>query len=307
MNRTKVMNAIFAAALGIGMLCSRAAADGPTDSIDLWKVKDNFKTMIGISEKGGAGSREQLFLLIDQTLHLLRGPLPGGAYTFAKVDRSDKKESLELLSQKIDAVVDSGQFQKISAEVATAHQLELYTPTQRGFFKNNGDVFVKSYTVELIIDGVKKTVQREVNDWVRRGKGIPIPLPGLAQWAKIEVNAAVAKTDVNHAYLKILARVPDITDDPRNPYSFSIKELISASQYNAFDSKRKTVQEKLKSASAGLDYVPSVSGAPAETPLDKADLTQRLEYISFLLDSKKDTDKVEAKKAVEELLKLLKK
>ena len=106
------------------------------------------------------------------------------------------------------------------------------------------------------------------------------------------------------------ARLPEITDDPRNPYSFSIKQLNLARQYNELSSKRKTVLEQLKEGYKGLDYVPVAGGTTAPVqPIPVSDIdsvVQKVEYALYLLNGK-DSDKAEAKKVLGDLLKELKK
>ena len=282
----------------------RAAAQTPAEQIDLWSVRQNLNTAVEVAEKGGDGYQRNIDLLIDQTLHLLRSPKSGGeGYFFAIADK-ENAESLLLQSTKVDAVLEAGQVQLVTAEVATPFELEITSPAQRSAFKNNGDTYIKAYRVELVIDGARKTVERKVEDWVRSGTTMTIPLPGIAQWASIEVDAAVNLSDVNHAIIKLLARVPQIQDDPRNPYSFSIDELKTAREYNRLEAKRGVVVEKLKSALKSLDAVPG-AGAQSPPAMNSGQLVENLEYVLFLMNGT-DEEKAQAKDKLTDIINKIK-
>ena len=271
--------------------------------VDIWTVRENLNTVIQIAEKGDEGFQEQVFLLIDQILHMLRSPKPGGAgYYYAGINTEDPIV-VDIADTKVDAVLEDGMIQKVSGQAATPFAFEIYSPPQRAAFKNNGDTFVKAYRVELILDGAKKTVESKFEDWVHRKDSHRIPLPGIAQWAKLEIDASVKRADVNHAIIKLQALLPRIDDDPRNPYSFSINELKSAREYNELVSKRKTVVHKLKSALEGLDHVPG-SAVTAKPDFDKETLIQQLDYVLFLVDGN-DDERAEAKSRLTELLESL--
>ena len=282
-----------------------AASQTPAEKIDLWSVRQNLNTAIAVAEKGGGTYQHDVSLILNQTLHLLRSPKPAGeGYFFASVDR-DKAETLLLQSIKVAAVIGEADFQIISAEIATPFELEIYSPEQRAAFKNNGDTFIKAYRVEILQDGAKKTVESKFEDWVRRGTGHIIPLPGIVQWARIEIQAAVNQADVNHAIIKLRARVPQITDDPRNPYSFSIGELKTALEYNRLEAKRGVVVEKLKSALAGLDAVPGAAVKPQPASANQGQLAEDLDYVLFLMNGT-DEEKAQAKTRLTEIIATLK-
>jgi hypothetical protein len=311
MKRTFIIFAVTLAAVALIAGAAPAQIDGSTEAaakaIDLWNVRGNMKTIVEIAEKGG-DFQKNVDLLIDQTLHLLRSPKPGGeGYYFADIKKDPSAEPIQLASTKVDAVADAAQFQRISGEIATPYELEISSPLQRAAFKNNGDTYIKSYRVELIIDGAKKTVERKFEDWIRKGTTHTIPLPGIAQWARIEIDAAVNKTDVNHTIIKLTARVPTITDDKRNPYSFPVEQLKAAREYNKLVSKRGKVVELVKSALQGLDYVPGSSSAPPRPQLDAEQLAERLDHILFMLDTGTAEEQLEAKRMLNELVQELKK
>lgn len=287
--------------------CAAAPAQTPAETvqaIDLWSVREQLNNAILIAQKGDEGYQFNVEMLIDQTLHLLRSPRPGGdGYYLASVDKN-KSTVMELATTKVDAVMDSGQFQQISGQIALAYELEIHAPPQRAAFKNNGDTFVKAYRVEYIIDGAKKTVESKFEDWVHRKDRITVPLPGLCQWVRIEIDAAVKPQDVNHTVIQLNARVPEINDDERNPYTYSISQIKVAREYNGFQGKRDKVISLLQAALLGLDYVPAAAGAVKPAPAEGAGntaLIEQLDYILFLLDGTPE-EQAGARKKLDELL-----
>jgi hypothetical protein len=301
----KIVKTIGALLAMLVLACSARAADqAPASSVDLWTVRQNLNNAITLSEQSGQDSQHNVDLLIDQTLHLLRSPLAGGqGYRFATMNR-DKADTFLLASSKVDAVLEDGQFLKLAGEVATPIELEIFSPLQRAAFKNNGDTYIKSYRVELVIDGAKQTVERKFEDWLRRGTSHIVPLPGVAQWARIEIQVAANRADKSHAIIKLRARVPEITDDPMNPYTFSIDELKTAREYNRLEAKRGVVREKLKSALTGLDVVPG-SATQAPSAIDVDQLVDELDQVLFLMGGS-DAEKSEASAKLSQIINVLK-
>lgn len=291
----------------MAVMAVAAVAQTPAEmvqAVDLWSVREQLNTAIQVAQKGDAGYQQNLYLLIDQTLHLLRSPRPGGdGYYLAFIDKN-KGTTVELATTKVDAVLDAAATQKISGEIAMAYELEITSPPQRAAFKNNGDTFVKAYRVEYIMDGAKKTVESKYEDWVHRKDTVTVPLPGLCQWVRFEIEASVRPQDVNHTIIQLNARVPEINDDERNPYTYSIKQLKVAREYNAFQGKRDKIISLLQAALLGLDYVPASAGAVKPAPAPGADntaLIEQLDYILFLLDGTPD-EQTQARKKLDELL-----
>lgn len=304
MKRAKAVSALLALLVAVCAAAPAAAQTTPAAAVDLWTVRQNLDNAIILTEKGGEGYRENVDLLIDQTLHLLRSPIQGGqGYHFATVDR-DKGETLLLASTKVDAALEDGAVIKLSGQAATPYELEIFSPLQRAAFKNNGDTYIKSYRVELVMDGEKNTVERKYEAWLRRGTSHTIPLPGVAQWARIEIEAAANRADLHHAIIKLRARVPQIIDNPVNPFSFSISELKTAREYNRLEAKRGVVREKLKSALAGLDMVPGAA-TPPPPPADLSQLVTELEQVHFLLGGT-DAEKTQAGAKLLEIIERLK-
>ncbi|HOO57049.1 MAG TPA: hypothetical protein PLN69_09520 [bacterium] len=271
--------------------------------IDVNAAVENVETMLKLGEERGENYRQEINRLIDLTLHILRGPyLDGSDYKYAEAVMDDDQEPEILLSEKVDAVWEVGQQQAFDAEARTVYGLQISSPKYRsGLFKNNGDTYIESYRVEFSINGKKRTITREHKDWVRRNAQLEIPLPGIAEWAKIEILAGVAPSDVNHTIVEITGRHPVIKDDPKNPFSYSVEQMKSL-QKNIAYARQEVLMEKLTETLKGIEAVPTATSANLSA--DKR-IVQKLEYILYLLEGN-EVEREEAKKELKDLTEALK-
>lgn len=305
----RIIARIAAGLIGIALLSLAVGVAAPAQEItgrpiDLKTASDNVQKMIGLAQGAGENYKQEINALIDYTLHILRGPAPDGSgYMYALVTMDEKVEPETLLSEKVNAVWDAGQQQTLSAEARTVYSLEAYSPRYRtgGVFKNNGDTYLNSYRIEYSINGKKHTIVSEYKDWVRRNTSVPILLPGIAEWASIEIVTGVVPADVNHTLIELRAYHPVIKDNPMNPFSYTI-ERLKALQKNVMYYKADRILEMLDDALKGIEAVPIAMAAPLAA---EQGVIQKLDYILYLFEGSQQ-DQEQAKKELKQLVETLK-
>jgi len=267
--------------------------------VDVRSATQNIEAMIQLAENQTEDYKQEINAMIDLTLHILRGPyLDGSGYDYAELDMDDDNEPETMLSEKVDAVWEAGQQQTFTARARTIYALQINSPKYRtGLFKNNGDTYLDSYRVEFSINGKKRTITREHKNWVRRNSTLEIPLPGISEWAQIDIVAGVAPADVNHTIIELRARHPLIKDDPKNPFSYSVDQLRTL-QKNVAYAKSEVILEKLNEALQGIEAVPV---ATASNLSADQRIVQKLEYILYLLEGN-ELEQEEARKELRDLI-----
>jgi hypothetical protein len=274
-------------------------------AIDINAAAKYVQQMTDLATKSSDNYKVEISALIDYTLHILRGPKPGGTgYFYASATMDQKDEPETLLSEKVNAVWDAGQQQTFSAEARTVYMIEIYSPKYRtgGVFKNNGDTYIDSYRIEYSIGGKKHTIVSDYKDWVRRNNSVPVVLPGIAEWASIEIVVGVVSADVNHTIVEIRAHHPAIADDPKNPFTYSIEQL-NYIQQNVMSMKAEKILERLDDTMKGIQAVPlatAPAATPTDTPADKS-VVQKLDYVLYLLNGSPD-EQAEGKKELKQLV-----
>jgi len=253
--------------------------------------------MIDLANKRSENFRIEINAMADYAIHTLRSPYTDGSgYRFAEVKFPKDDIPETIADAKIIEIFDSGKKQNMTGEARVTNALHINLPKYRsgGLFKNNGDAYIYSYTVDYTIDGKKYTIAKEYKNWQPRATAIDIPLPGIAEWAKISTDIAVKPSDYDKTYVELTATHPEIKDDPANPFSYSIDVLQSVIKNVAY-AKPDELVKILKEADRGIDAVPAAIGAnlPPENQI-----AQKIDAVLQLLDSN-DTDK--AKDALKSL------
>jgi hypothetical protein len=301
----RLKEAFFAAIAVALMLPAVAAATTAALPIDSAAAAANVEKMIATATERPEDFRQQIDAMIDFTLHILRGPVPDGSgyqYAEAIIDKTVEPET--LLSERVNAVWKANQQQTFAAEARTAYMLQIHAPKYRsGLFRNNGDTYVEKYKVEFSIQGKTRTINWEHKNWISRDSTVEIPLPGIAEWAKIEIVAGVEASDVGNAIIELRALRPIVKDDPKNPFSYSIDQLKSL-QKNIAYAKSEAVLAQLNEALAGIKTAP-VAAASSQAPSDQA-VVQKLEFISYLMDGSEE-EREKAKAELKSLIESMKK
>lgn len=279
--------------------------------IDVDAAKKNITATIDAAREAvdSDAERTELSAMIRYSQHLLRGPSGDGvSYRYAMVDMSDKIKPVMMKSESLSAIWEKGDKQVVSVETSIVNGFQIYMPLQRGLFKNNGNMYLGSYKVEYIINGQKKTDSREYNQWVTREGVINIPLPGIAEWARLEMTVGVAPSDVDHVIVHIYGKFPRITDDPVNPFSYAIGKLgESLSRLEESRLPREIIKYH-EEALVAISRVPSEllipkEGAAPDTSL-KDEVVPKLRNILRLMEgTRSDQDQAaeELKILIEEL------
>jgi len=294
-----VLIALFAALL---LFASSAKAEQKNfKPIDMALAKKYIANMLILTDKKSENFRLEINAMLDYAIHALRGPYTDGSgYKFAEVDLAKNTGSDVIASGKITEIFDLGKKQSFVGEARTTHALQISLPKYRsgGLFKNNGDAYIHSYNVEYTIDGKKYTIAKEFKNWLTRKNTIDIPLPGIAEWAKVEVLASVTPADLEKTDLEVRAIHPFIKDDPANPFSYSIDRLIDIQKDVAY-MKTDAINNRLNEAVRGIDSVPAALGA--DLPPDKQ-IEQKLKSILDKLDgNSQDAAKQELKNLIDTL------
>lgn len=242
---------------------------------------------------------------IYEALHLLRGPVPGGqGYQFAKVIQDDSAEPQVLTRDKVGALHDSGALQKVEGKTSSVFKLEIHSPRHRGFFKNNGDIYVESYTLAYVLGGRSENVKKDIKTWVKNGEVYPIPLPGLVESAAVEIKVGAKPNDANRALVELRAHTPRVEDMRESPFYFPIRELLKAKDLAMQDAKTSLIRERLLSAIDSLGYLPTMAEETAGKKCNGDEVVRTLENMLFLLDGGKD-DIAAAKEKMNELIRQL--
>lgn len=263
--------------------------------IDVDAAKKNITATIDAAREAfdANADRKELAAMVRYSQHILRGPSGDGvSYRYAMVDMSDKIKPVMMESETLNAVWEKGEKQVVSVETSIVNGFQIYMPLQRGLFKNNGNMYLGSYKVEYIINGQKKTDEREYNQWLTRESVINIPLPGIAEWAKLEMTVGVAPSDIDHVIVHVLGKFPRITDDPVNPFSYAIGKLGESLSRLDEDRLPKEIIRYHEEALTAISRVPSEllipkEGAAPDTSL-KDEVVPKLRNILRLMEGTRD-------------------
>ena len=224
------------------------------------------------------------------SLHLLRDPNPDGkSYQYATV--TDKAGTELVLSEALNANRDNLEKQTLVIESSTVTGFQIRSPLQRGFFKNNGDIYLESYKLTYKVNGKTNEVSKVYDNWVVRDTSIPVDVPGLAEWAKLEVVVGVKTADVDRTFIHLYADFPDIQDDPMNPFSYPIGQLKEALSRVENGRRLKEIIPFHKAALEGIAKVPPAIAAAAPAgpvceapPASGGDPAGKLKYILYLIE-----------------------
>ncbi|HOX28713.1 MAG TPA: hypothetical protein PLQ76_06125 [bacterium] len=293
---------IFIAALFLaGTITASASAQ---QTIDSKAALDNIQKMASLTKDRGENYRKEISNLIDFSLQVLRGPNPSGSgYLFATVSADKNSPAETLLSEKVDAVWESGKQQVYKAETTNVFSFTINSPRYRpgGLFKNNGDTYIDSYKVEYSVNGKEQTISREYKNWVKKNTSFSIPLPSPAEWARIEFTAGVSSSDVNRTVIEIIAQHPVIKDNPKNPYSYPIEQLKVLQNMISY-AKPDAIVDKLNDIQDGIRTVPAAVGSGFSAD-DQT--VQKLEYILYLLQGN-SADSAKGKSELKSFIETLK-
>ena len=279
---------------------AHAQKEAVTKPIDMALAKKYIANMLDLADKKPANYRLDVNAMLDYTIHALRGPYTDGSgYKFAGADIKNNSSMEKIGGGKIVEIFDLGKKQTFTGEARITNALQISLPKYRSaLFKNNGDAYIHSYTVEYTIDGKKFTIAKEFKNWLGRNNTLDIPLPGIAEWAKIEVLASVAPADLEKTNIELHAAHPEIKDDPANPFSYPLDQLFQI-KHDFENMKSEDIAKRLNEAARGIDAVPAALGA--DLPPDKQ-MAQKLNAVIDLLDSNSvDQAKQDLKGIVEAL------
>jgi len=242
---------------------AEAAKEKPVQKpIDMVLAKRYIKSMIDLCAKRTENYRLDVNAMADYAIQTLRGPnSDGSGYRFAQV-KSVKNDLPEIITEtKITSILELEKKQTVRGESRITNALQIHLPKYRsgGLFKNNGDAYIHSYTVEYSIEGKKYTITKEYKNWLPRNNSIDIPLPGIAEWAKIETDISVKTSDLEKTTVQLGASHPAIDDDPANPFSYSLDQLRSIKK-NITYANPEDLTKMLKEAARGIDAVPASIG-----------------------------------------------
>lgn len=281
---------IFVVTLAFAAMFSvRAAA-----TIDVDAAKKNIKATIDAAREADDSNpaRKEIASMIRYSLHILREPASDGlSYRYAAVDMSDKIKPVMMKSETLTSVWETGQKQVVSVETSTVTGFQIYMPLQRGLFKNNGNMYLGSYKVEYIINGQRKTIDREYNQWLTRESVINVPLPGIAEWARFEMTVGVAPSDAEHVIVHLLAKYPRVTDNPVNPLSYSVGKLNESLSRIEDDRQPREIIKYHEEALTGIASVPSellVHKEGAPVPTVNEELVPKLSNILRLIEGTRE-------------------
>jgi len=295
----------------VAMILSIGAARAATfESIDLDAAKQVMKDTIELASQENEDNREKIVSMIRRSLHLMRGPNADGvSYRYATAGMDDDIEPVQLLSRTVQAVWEYGQKETIKVQTSGVYAFQIYMPLHRGIFKNNGNMYLDSYTVEYTINGEKKTETREYKDWMTRETTLDVPLPGIAENASLELVAGVAPGDMDHVIVHVYAKYPEVDDDDRNPFSYSVEELRESFSRMEIGRRMKEIVELHQEAIRGIDYVlqdlvsTPAGGGESAAPAgpSNAELVAKLKQVKYLLEG----NALEADKGREKLDELI--
>lgn len=268
----------------------RTAAKNIRDIIDAMDTKTDFKPLLGN---------------IDAAIHLLRGPIPGGqGYQFARVIQDDSTEPVTIGRAKVNVLYDAKPLMTVSGAARSVHKLEINAPKHRGFFKNNGDTYVDSYTLTYVLGGKVFTETREVKSWVRNGETYPIFLPGLVESASVDITVGALASDLDRTSVEIVAISPNFEDKRESPYNFAVEQLLKAKEIAAAGGDDGDLRDKLANALQSLNFLPLDEETDKKAAPSASEIVRELENILFLLNGA-TPDVEQAKKKLEAVIELL--
>lgn len=293
---SKTMLILIGAAFAATVFCRAGLAQTAAEEkpIDMALAKKYIASMNESVDKKAKNFRLEIEAMTDYAIIALRGPKSDGSgYRFASVSYPKNTPPEVLADAKLVEVFDVGKKQTLKAETRVTNKLQIHLPKYRsGMFKNNGDAYVHSYTVEYMIDGKKFTITKEYKNWIKRNESVDIQLPGIAEWASITTDLSVSMADLQKTYVQICAFHPDVNDDPANPFSYAIGTLKTVRKNSSYG-KPEELKKMLAEADRAIDLVPAVIGA--NLPPDKK-VAAKLDEISNLLnDNSIDKAKEELK------------
>ncbi len=273
------------------------------ERINFSVAQERMEKAVAMVESGTPVQDKEVRYLVGDAIHVLRGPKADASnYNYAAAVMKKDAESVKIASAKIDKIWDIGERQTLAADASTLYAFRIKSPMHRAFFRNNGRIYLESYKLEYTINGKTSTETKVVKDWIEKDNAVDVPLPGIAERATIEITVAVERSDVMQTIVEIEAKYPVITDDSRNPFSYSIYKLRDAQSSIELNRGKNEVSKAIAEAIGGIQTVvtavpsagapqpasmsviPSVPPAECDSVADR----QKLEEILYLLEGKAD-------------------
>lgn len=273
-------------------------------AIDLEAAKKNIQSTLDAARdaEDTPESKNDLKSMIRYSLHILRGPGADGlSYRYATVDMGAGVKPEMIGSYKPNAVWEKDLRQTIAVEGSTIVGFQIYMPLQRGFFKNNGNMFLDGYKLEYMLNGEKKSQTFEYRRWLNRDTAIDVPIPGIAEWARLEMTVAVAQADLDHVFAHVLAKRPLVKDDPSSPFAYVVGRLNDALSRLEDDRLPREVVKCHEEALAGIAQIPADLPTSNNASLNNDKTVAALRNILRLLEG----DLSEQDQGMQELRKLI--
>ncbi|MGM0600409.1 MAG: hypothetical protein ACQETH_11420 [Candidatus Rifleibacteriota bacterium] len=150
----------------------------------------------------------------------LRCPQIDG-YRYAHYSRDEARSVYE---QKLVAKHAIGSFQTYERFFNDQiFKVRIYSPTKRGLFKMNRDVYLNRLTVDYEVDGQTKQSVKDFKRFLKRGENLEFNLTEIADNATIKLTYATKPEHRNKAYFVVEPFAAELIDDPDSPF----KSLIS--------------------------------------------------------------------------------
>ena len=152
----------------------------------------------------------------------LRCPAADG-YEYAHYSRDEARSVYE---QKLVAKHAVGTFQTYERFFNDQiFKVRIYSPTKRGLFKMNRDVYLNRLTVDYEVNGKSKQTVKDFKRYLKRGENLEFNLPDIADNATIKLTYATKPEHRNKAYFVVEPFAAKLVDDPDSPFRSLISHI----------------------------------------------------------------------------------
>lgn len=208
------------------LLASSLIADENATDPKLQTLSLDLKTLARVVDLADdlGDTRQMTLALVDEEIDALREPRGDGTYRWASLQR---EEASSVSDEKhLEKVHTEAQLHTVSVTAPRAYRLVVAAPQKRNLFSANNRVYFRKAHVEWTsFDGKTTSSDIPVDVWINPGDSHGVPLPDIAQSARISAELGVESGN-KKAVANVALLQAKLVDDPKSPYFPAVQRLM---------------------------------------------------------------------------------
>lgn len=248
---------IVAAGICLMLASPATAQDSGLELVerDAWALE----RIAQVSRSGRDMPRDVMFRMIDESLDILRGASPDGAYRWARYVPQESGRSTDRL-----ALRPTGPENPDSAESAAdlAYAIRVEVPGRRLFVARNRRAYIDRIEIDFReLGAFRRQETIHVGSWIEPGNGREFALPQIARRATARVIGWGDTEERGSAAIQLVWLHPTLSDDAASPHAGSVALLTQI---------RSAVESRDAEQTAALASQLARGLSPARPPMETA-------------------------------------